>query len=251
LVLQDLTFNFWLSCDITVRIHRYLWSQTAPGTCKKARVTNNLTPRVMCIIYFAFHQACNHHHFLGAWNCGLNCPTNSRHIFHLEDSGFDCHTCVVLRGETLDPDINTVAYYPPRFDTNELPREEGKPKDYVISTASLSDPDSLTSEWQYNFADMLDDGCAGYVQQDVCPAVLQDNYVQPQMTPRTAAHRNLVQDQLKKLPFVGHAVQPYIPPPPMVMFYGLTAWQTTRGSLPCRAPQAPENGKDETQKRKG
>jgi hypothetical protein len=69
----------------------------------------------MCIVYFASYTSCTHSHLLGAWNCSLNCPTDARHTLYLDDDGFDCQTCVFLRGEELDPDIMPVEYYPPIF----------------------------------------------------------------------------------------------------------------------------------------
>jgi hypothetical protein len=205
----------------------------------------------MCIIYFASHQTCDHRHFLGAWNCGLNCPTNSRHTFHLEDKGFECQTCVFLHGKALDPDINPVTYYPPRFDTDKLPEEEEEPKDYVPSNASLSDLHGLTSKWRYDSAAVQDDNYTGHIQQDFSPTASQDDYTQPQVTPRMVAHRNLVQDQLKKLPLVVQMVPPPLQGPPMVMFYDQSAWQTMTGSLPLRTPITPIDEKDEKEESKG
>jgi hypothetical protein len=243
----------------------------------------------MCIIYLAAHSACNHHHFLGCGNCSLNCPTDARHTFLLDDSGFECATCVFLRGAELDPDIVPVTYYPPLFDVDKLPKEEEQ-KGYVPSAASLSDPDSETSEWRRN-GDEVEEEKAGYgegdrfteqvqqdahtptlrVQQDTPRPMQQDTYtpraqqeaytphvqqnayspapqntfLYPQMTPKTAAHRNLVHNQLKTLPFGGQMVQPHIAPLSMGLIYIPSGWHTTAGAQPLHVPGVPmDKGKE-------
>lgn len=73
----------------------------------------------MCITYFASHSYCTHVHFLGAFACGLDCPTNQRHTFHVDDNGHLCETCIFLCGAVLDPDIIPVQYNPPLIDNDE------------------------------------------------------------------------------------------------------------------------------------
>jgi hypothetical protein len=111
----------------------------------------------MCIIYFATHTSCTHSHLLGAWNCGLNCPADARHTFYLDNNGFECQTCVFLRGEELDPDINPVEYYPPLFGVEGQRYGEGYNWDAGCGEREgkerakykcLSDPESARSEWK-------------------------------------------------------------------------------------------------------
>jgi hypothetical protein len=231
-----------------------------------------LTLRIMCIIYFAVHRTCNHYHFLGCGNCSLDCTTDARHTFLLDDNGFECATCVFLRGEELDPEVAPVAYYPPLFDVDKLPKKEEKQKGYVPSAASLSDLDSETSEWRRDAdADEVEvevnAGCeerdrfttqvqqdtytpTRHVQQDVLtptrhvqqnaysPAP-QNTFPYPQVTPKTAAHRNLIHDQLKTLPFGGQMVQPHVAPLLMGLLYVPSGWHTTTGSQPRHVPGGP------------
>lgn len=200
----------------------------------------------MCIVYFASHSGCTHHHILGAWNCTLNCSTASRHTFYLSDNEDACLTCVYLRGEELDPDIHPVKYYAPLFDNHklkaelrEVKREEqenrakGKREvedddnergdEVVRDYKALSDPESLTSEWRQNddypaaFHDNQhpashhkDEVYTSPAQHIFTPTTLHPtphhntysltpNVATPDTTPRTAAHRTLVQEQLDKL----------------------------------------------------
>jgi hypothetical protein len=172
----------------------------------------------MCIIYFASHHGCDHHHFLGAWNCGINCPTDGRHTLHLNNNGYDCQTCVFLGSVELDPDIIPVEYYPPLFDTDKLKEAHGKEeergdKDYVASAASLSDPDSLTSEWRYDPSTAPQhDSYLTPLEHETNPTVLNHTLSSP-VTPKTAAHRNLVQNQLNNLPHTRQARRLRIQPP--------------------------------------
>lgn len=127
----------------------------------------------MCIAFFDEHWACDHHHFMGVCDCGLNCPTDRRHLFCLEDNSTNnCSDCTFLSGAELDPDIVPVQYQPctmdkhgNRIDPNapkavseqqEVREEQISPrvgeevhKGYQHSAASLSDLDSETSEWRY------------------------------------------------------------------------------------------------------
>jgi hypothetical protein len=199
----------------------------------------------MCIIYFAAHTGCTHSHLLGAWSCGLNCANDARHTFYLDNSGFDCPTCVFPPGEELDPHVNSVQYYAPLFG-GEMTRqrkengmghdehEEYNERGYEDETApgpergykALSDPDSLRSEWRayppaaehfayspaptsahpstpfqhHAAAQYPDYSPTTHLEPPVTP---HNNHVlSPQMTPRTAAHRDLVTAQLRQLPQV-------------------------------------------------
>jgi hypothetical protein len=186
----------------------------------------------MCIIYFASYQGCDHLSFLGSFNCSLNCPTGTRHTFHIEDSGGACQTCIFLRKEELDPDIVPVKWNASTHEPNvrkfrhvhsniaqDVPKHQSMEEShteeitalgYEPTTASLSDPDSLTSEWRQDLTSPLP------VRKE--PPAPADQAQPPEMTPRTAAHRSLVQDQLKKLTF--HAQAQHRPnQPPMGHFY--------------------------------
>jgi hypothetical protein len=74
----------------------------------------------MCITYFASHAYCSHVHLFGAIECGLNCATNQRHTFHIDDNGHLCETCIFLCGAMLDPDEVPVQFNPPQFGNDEL-----------------------------------------------------------------------------------------------------------------------------------
>lgn len=58
-------------------------------------------------------------HFLGAFACGLDCPTNQRHTFYPDGNGYLCETCVFLCGAILDPDVIPVRYQLPLSDNDE------------------------------------------------------------------------------------------------------------------------------------
>jgi hypothetical protein len=239
----------------------------------------------MCSIYFASHTTCTHSHLLGAWNCGLNCPTDARHMFYLDNNGFQCSTCVFLRGEELDPDVNPVEYYPPPpvfGDDHDVPSDEGEEYedqttyseggheleggDREATYKALSDPDSLRSEWRANppaqkhYAYPPAPASAQYSTRsqnqvsaqkpnfspiprhetpDAYPATPRNTFSpSPQMTPGTAAHRNLVRDQLRNLAVQPPAQTPAMSvhvPPPMGQFhgpeggYGFGPWMATAG----------------------
>ncbi|KAH7077458.1 hypothetical protein BKA63DRAFT_266096 [Paraphoma chrysanthemicola] len=205
----------------------------------------------MCIVYFASYQHCDHNSILGIFNCGLNCPTGTRHTFLVEDPSGPCETCDFLNDEEFDPDIATVTFCAPTHEADtrrfhhahpeNIGREASKHRtknhrgddkqvapDYEPTTGSLSDPDSLTSEWRlgpsrsspYPNPSQSHFYAPDYPYQYTCPS--HDPYtsaqdpaqvehppshveaggqdVAPDMTPRTAAHRTLVKDQLKNLP---------------------------------------------------
>jgi hypothetical protein len=246
----------------------------------------------MCIIYFASHTTCTHSHLLGAWNCGLNCPTDARHTFYLDNNGFECSTCVFLRGEELDPDVNPVEYYPPppvfgndqevqgndggEFEEQGVSEEDQTTYSeggYVMNGAdreatykALSDPDSLRSEWRaippapqhYAYsptpasthhstpfqhhvtAQQTDFSPIAHPEtSDAYPTTPNNIHaLSPQMTPGTAAHRNLVRDQLRNLAVQPRAQTPLMPAhvqAPMGQFhgpeggYGFGPWMATAG----------------------
>ncbi|KAF1920707.1 hypothetical protein BDU57DRAFT_534460 [Ampelomyces quisqualis] len=147
----------------------------------------------MCIVYFASHSSCTHNHLIGAWNCGLNCPTDSHNTFYLDEGGYDCSTCQFLGGEELDPDIVPVQYYPPLFDPAEDQREKEEEALYTEDHKALSDADSETGFW-----------CAGgdaYAKpKGGGHKAASENITPHKMTPRKAAHKSLVRRQLKELP---------------------------------------------------
>jgi hypothetical protein len=192
----------------------------------------------MCIIYFSVHAPCTHSHLLGALNCGLNCPTDTRHTFYLDDNGFECQTCVFLGCEEVDPNVVPVQYYAPLsgvevgkgqeqeeeeeggeygeepyckdgdgFDAEEEGKRNSEHKD-------ISDPESLCSEWRNEMRNLYTSQRYDYeysptlqhcrttrhheTTPEHCTAAQHDATLQ--MTPRSAAHRDLVRDQLKKLP---------------------------------------------------
>jgi hypothetical protein len=144
---------------------------------------------------------------------------------------------VFLRGEELDPDINPVEYYPPLFGVEGQRYGEGYNWDAGCGEREgkerakykcLSDPESARSEWkdethtvpQYgnNYSAMSQHHPATPHHDATTPgrhpATQHDSSsLTPQTTPRTAAHRRLVKDQLKKLSVqggrAGQATQPY------------------------------------------
>ncbi|KAH7087988.1 hypothetical protein FB567DRAFT_591411 [Paraphoma chrysanthemicola] len=205
----------------------------------------------MCIVYFACYQHCDHNSILGIFNCGLNCPTGTRHTFTVEDPSGPCQTCDFINDEELDPDIAPVTFYAPTHEADTLRfhhahlenigREASKHRinnhqeadnqvasDYDPTMGSLSDPDSLTSEWrlgpswsspypdpsqshiytadypyQYTYPSHGPHTSApdsGQVEHPPSHVQAGGQDVAPDMTPRTAAHRTLVRDQLKNLP---------------------------------------------------
>jgi hypothetical protein len=179
----------------------------------------------MCIVYFASHPTCTHYHILGAWNCSLSCPTDTRHTFYITDNGFTCSVCDFLGGRELDPDKNPVEYYSPLFDLDEAKEDmKGVQKNKRAGTAgqeerpnldidvedykALSDPDSLTSEWRRTLSPSSpyeNDELAQHFTQagshffQATPQHPIHRDATPDTTPRTAAHRTLVQEQLDKL----------------------------------------------------
>jgi hypothetical protein len=166
----------------------------------------------MCITFFSSHPTCTHTDLLGAWNCGLNCPNSTRHTFHLTSPGYSCSTCAFLHGDELDPDIVPVEYYAPPMDPEEDRRErEGREKkdeeervkleEKMEREKELSDCESETEYWRGEHAGIQGAG-NGYATPKQGGTVAQQ-----QITPRTAAHKRLVRDQLKKVPKQGMPVQ--------------------------------------------
>jgi hypothetical protein len=201
----------------------------------------------MCIVYFASHPSCTHYLILGAWNCSLNCPTDTRHTFYITDSGFTCSACDFLGSKELDPDKNPVAYYPPMFgvekareDGREMRAEKeakegrlgvedgegsGEVKGVRGGYKALSDVDSLTSEWRCSPSPSSlhnNESAHHFTPAGLHPFPPQatpehpvNRGATPDMTPRTAAHRTLVQEQLDKLAAARRMegqVQPPVPP---------------------------------------
>ncbi|KAF2111756.1 hypothetical protein BDV96DRAFT_177035 [Lophiotrema nucula] len=66
----------------------------------------------MCLYVVAVWQGCNHKEWLGSAHCGID-PYDPKHrssTDYYEESGFDCHLCLLRRGEFIDP--YDVRYYP-------------------------------------------------------------------------------------------------------------------------------------------
>ncbi|KAF2828675.1 hypothetical protein CC86DRAFT_404573 [Ophiobolus disseminans] len=196
----------------------------------------------MCIAYFNEHRACDHRHFIGVCNCTLNCPTDRRHLFCLEDSS-SCADCVLLSGEELDPDIVPVVYQPCTMDKYGNKIDPHAPEPVVEqhastpshvdeevqmphhhSAASLSDPDSETSEWRYespaqdyytSTPQSINTPLQTYADPYTFTPPSHPYYALPsfnnpnphlQLTPRTAYHKTLVRGQLQHLPVRPHIV---------------------------------------------
>lgn len=155
----------------------------------------------MCIIFFSSHSSCTHTHLLSTWPCGLNCSTSARHTFYLAEPGYDCSTCTFLHGEEFDPDVVPVEYYSPLFDPvkDEEKREREKREIqealYAEDDKALSDPESETEYWRGEGDVYATPKRRGHKAAD-------EDTTPQQMTPRTAAHKKLVRDQLKKVPKV-------------------------------------------------
>jgi len=194
----------------------------------------------MCIVYFASHTNCAHHHFLGAYNCTLNCPTSTRHTFYLRGHEYDCQTCTFLQGDQIDPDIVPVSYYSPLFDADKLAaEEEEREKEAAVAGQAsekeqvydeqdnnykaLSDPDSDTSEWRQDDDDFDLQFESGKGQEWAAPGNRM-HPPPPPSTPRTNAHRHLVREQLEKLKPRGLNGATRMPIPPMAVFTGEGYW---------------------------
>jgi hypothetical protein len=176
----------------------------------------------MCIVFFASHTHCAHHHFLGAWNCNLNCPTSARHTFHLQGSEYDCQTYVFLQCDEIDPDVVPVEYYAPLFDVDKLVKdaeeqvkEEMEGRSEVTGKGhrmgdykALSDPESLTSEWREEPDPISSTEWTALSNTAYATPEHHSAPIRPlgdataETMSRVAAHRNLVKEQLEKLQLV-------------------------------------------------
>jgi hypothetical protein len=179
----------------------------------------------MCVIYLAGHTGCEHKHFLGFFNCGNDCPSDTRHSFYVEHSGSedDCTVCVLENGKQLDPEVVPVEYYPPGehfgvklnkgYGMCSVERIVEEPERMVEKTyehhhrqraGSLSDVDSDTSEWRQGRTTPVNGN--EDVQEFETPhtnATPLTNQATPrtnETTPKTRAHRNMVHNQLNQLP---------------------------------------------------
>jgi hypothetical protein len=202
-------------------------------------------------------------------------------------------TCVFLRGEELDPDVNLVEYYAPRPGGDMA--QQGQQADgmgYSLDNMyeqgpmsyseeeqggngkrvykALSDPDSLRSEWRasppttqhfaYSPAPTSAHASTPYQNDAVAqypdyspetqlepPGTPHNQYaLSPQMTPRTAAHRDLVRDQLRQL-----AVAPQTQvraTAPMNQFHPMGLFQNPQGDyslMPHWIASGPHSGSQE------
>jgi hypothetical protein len=77
-------------------------------------------------------------------------------------------------------------------------------------------------------------------QQEAYSPAPPNTFLHPQMTPRTAAHRNLVQVQLKTLPYGGQMVQPHVAPLSMGLIYIPSGWHTKAWPQPLQVHGTPE-----------
>lgn len=195
----------------------------------------------MCIVYFASHTTCAHHHLLGAYNCTLNCPTSTRHTFYLRGHEYDCQTCTFLQGNQIDPNIVPVTYYPPLFDADKLAAgdAEREKEDAVVAEQeseneekhdvegndykALSDPDSETSEWRQDDESEFQFE-SGKGQEWAAPGNRMHPPPPTPSTPRTKAHRHLVREQLEKLKPRGMNEGTRMSIPRMAVFTGEGYW---------------------------
>jgi hypothetical protein len=124
---------------------------------------------VMCITYFTTHddEQCDHHQHLGSFSCGLHCPSDRRHTFHLDYTDIaECPECMHVGRLVLDPEVK---WQPCTQDENgrsidiagngatlqdvkeqngeEVNKESFEDVEYK-DYAALSDPDSKTEEWR-------------------------------------------------------------------------------------------------------
>lgn len=237
----------------------------------------------MCITLFAENEGCDHKQYIDTCHCGLQCPVDQIHLFCLGYNGIElCTDCASLESEELDPDINPVQWQPCTMDENgnriehnapvvveepsgslvveeSVPSEDSQPHAYRASAgtissrhpyqpshASLSDPESETSNWRQESAaeyiippqpydtppqartfESTLDTFSTTVQTHTPLNLFANNYtytpstptghyystVYPghpppnlSLTPRTAMHRSLVHGQLQRLPVRAHVV---------------------------------------------
>lgn len=132
----------------------------------------------MCIIYYATHAYCTHRHLLGAFACGVQSPVHRPHIFHLDDNGFLCDTCMLLGGAILNPDIDPVRYNPPSFDNGE-PTEWDEEVQERNRQRRRADMKTIPDEWmkqQQGWDDWGRDTGTGSGEYDFFALEITDRY---------------------------------------------------------------------------
>jgi hypothetical protein len=207
------------------------------------------------------HLGSTREHFIGTYHCAhLGCPgtIEAHHKYLLEDTAFNCSPCLRKDRVNVDPDIVPVEYYPPVEDIeieyvglagyrqvekrekksqeqekakSPVQEQEKEMKEESIDLADwrsdqdFSDVDSVTSHWRLDPSAGADDDpekalkSPSPLKGSATPFSPQDT--PEKVTPNTHKHRELVNEQLAKLPY-------YRPPPPPPMHHQEPAFGITR-----------------------
>jgi hypothetical protein len=224
----------------------------------------------MCILFCMSHAGSSRENFIGGYHCShLGCPgtLEAHHKFLLEEDQQDCSICLGKDRVEVDPDVVPVKYYPPVEDIeieyagpvgyrnvkkssqghNEAETAVQEEKEDSVDLADwrsqqdFSDVDSVTSHWRLDHPTQANEAPAEAIKS---PSSLKGSATpfSPQetpekTTPNTAKHRELVNEQLAKLPY--YQVQPHSHHPRRP---GQPTFSITRPpahAFPARGPPVP------------
>jgi hypothetical protein len=197
------------------------------------------------------HPGSSREHFIGGYHCAhLKCPgtLEAHHKFLLEEDEAECSICLAKDGVKVDPDIVPVKYYPPVEDfemeyvgpmgyrkvekrergsqeqESAVQEQEVKEEDIEDwrSEQDFSDVDSVTSHWRLDVANEEVLKSPSPLKSTATPF---SPYETPgKLTPNTSKHRELVNEQLAKLPYYraqplprlhpAHLSHPHLQQPP-------------------------------------
>jgi transcription elongation factor Elf1 len=177
----------------------------------------------MCILFCMSHPGSSTEHSIGGYHCAhLKCPgtLEAHHKFFLEEDEAECSICLAKDGVEVDPDIVPVKYYTPvedfeieyvgpmgyrkvekREKRGQEQEEEVKEKENEDwrSVQDFSDVDSVTSHWRLDVAN--EEGLKSPSPLKGTATPFSPNETPEKLTPNTSKHRELVNEQLAKLPY--------------------------------------------------
>jgi hypothetical protein len=205
------------------------------------------------------HPGSSREHFIGGYHCvHLKCPgtLEAHHKFLLEEDEAECSICLAKDGVKVDPDIVPVKYYPPVEDfeieyvgpmgyrkvekrergsqeqESAVQEQEVKEEDIEDwrSEQDFSDVDSVTSHWRLDVANEEVLKSPSPLKSTATP--FSPHETPGKLTPNTSKHRELVNEQLAKLPYYraqplprlhpAHLPHPHLQQPPQPPTFGVT-----------------------------
>jgi hypothetical protein len=178
------------------------------------------------------HAYSSREHFVGGYHCShLACPgtLEAHHKFLLGEDQLNCSICLAKDRVKVDPDTVPVKYYPPVEDIeieyagpagyrevergcqgqveaeNDAEKEESVDLSDWRSEQDFSDVDSVTSHWRIDEPGVTNEGSEEVLKS---PSPLKGSATPfsprdtpEKLTPNASKHRELVSEQLAKLPY--------------------------------------------------